>query len=72
MLGVLYAEGQGVLQDYVRAYMWFNIAAAHLTGGQQKVATDYREKVVRSMTLGQVAEAQRLSQQCQAQQFKGC
>src|SRR5208337_2841275 len=27
-LGVMYANGHGVPQDYVRAHMWFNIAAA--------------------------------------------
>jgi TPR repeat protein len=25
-LGALYANGQGVPQDYVQAYLWFNLA----------------------------------------------
>jgi hypothetical protein len=70
-LGLLYANGQGVPQDYVRAYMWNNLAAAS-TGDQQKLAAENRDKVARRMTPAQVAEALRLSQQCQAQQFKGC
>ena len=69
-LGALYAKGQGVSKDDVRAYMWYNLAAAHLTGA--KFAAVDRDKVAHQMTPTQVAEAHRLSQQCQAQQFKGC
>jgi hypothetical protein len=72
ILGVLYADGLGVPQDYVRAYMWFDLAAAHPRGDVQKSAADKRDKFGRFMTPAQIAEAQRLSQQCQAQQFKGC
>jgi len=71
-LGMLYVEGQGVPQDYVRVYMWLNVAAAHLTGDQQKFAAGNRDYVASLMTPAQIAEAQRLAQQCQAQQFKGC
>jgi TPR repeat protein len=27
-LGTMYDNGQGVVQDYVRAHMWYNIAAS--------------------------------------------
>src|SRR5206468_1463472 len=70
-LGVLYVKGRGVPQDYARAYMWYNLAAAS-TGVRQKLAAENRDTVERRMTPAQVAEGQRLSQQCQAQQFKGC
>ena len=71
-LGWLYANGNGVPQDYVRAYMWYNVAAAHSMGNDQKLATDTRDKIASLITPAQIAEAQRLSQQCQARQFKGC
>jgi hypothetical protein len=71
-LGALYADGQGVPQDYVRAYMWYSLAAARLTGNDQKLAANNRDNIARRMTPAQVGEAQRLSQQCQTQQFKGC
>jgi hypothetical protein len=71
-LGVLYADGLGVPQDYMRAYMWFNLAAAHPRGDAQKSAADQRDKVAGRMTPAQIAEAKRLTQQCQSQQFKGC
>ena len=69
-LGVLYAVGKGVPQDYVRAYMWDSLAAADVD--VQEIAVDHRDDVARRMTPAQIAEAQRLAQQCQARQFKGC
>jgi TPR repeat protein len=71
-LGVLYRSGHGVPQDYVRAYMWFSLAATHLTGTSQKPAEDSRDNIALRMTSTQIAEAEQLAQQCQAQQFKGC
>ena len=71
-LGYLSADVHGVPQDDIRAYMWLNLAAAHSTGLAQKSAIDSRDKVARRMTPAQIAESQRLSQQCQAQGFKGC
>jgi len=71
-LGEMYRDGRGVPKDYVRAYMWYNLAAAHLTGNGQKIATDNRDEIAGRMTPVQIAEAQRLAQQCQAQGFKGC
>jgi len=73
-LGWMYANGQGVPQDYVRAYMWWSLAAAHSTGkGKEEESEEsILDKLARRMTPAQVAEAQRLLQQCQTQQFVGC
>lgn len=71
-LGEMYRDGRGVSQDNVRAYMWFNLAAALSKGDAQKSEANKRDKVAQQMTPAQIAEAQRLSQQCQAQQYKGC
>lgn len=71
-LGLMYALGAGVPKDSVRAYMWSNVAAARLMGTLQPQAVEYRDKVARRMTPEQIAEAQRLVQECKAQQFKGC
>ena len=72
-LGNRYNKGEGgVPQDYVRAYMWLNFAAAYTTGYEQEHAVDERDKAARRMTPAQIAEAQRLAQQCQTQHFKGC
>jgi hypothetical protein len=58
-LGIMYADGEGVPQDYAQAHMWFNLAAAQ--GG--KDATERRDKVTKSMTPDQIAEAQKLSRE---------
>jgi hypothetical protein len=71
-LGLLYANGQGVPQNDVTAYMWWYLVTASQIRGSQKIAADNRDKVARRMTPAQIAEAQRLAQRCQAQQFKGC
>jgi uncharacterized protein len=73
-LGILYLVGRGVPQDYVRAYImwWSYLIAANSTGDEQGLAAILRHNVAPSMTPAQIAEAQRLAQQCQAQQFKGC
>ena len=71
-LAALYFKGQGVPQNDVRAYMWINLAVANSMGETQKEFANNRDEVAGRMTPAQVAEAQRLAQQCQAQQFKGC
>ena len=59
MLGLMYGEGLAVLQDYVMAYMWFNLSAA---SGYQK-ARDARVQIMRQMTPEQIAEGQRLARE---------
>jgi len=71
-IGWLYYNGHGVPQDDVRTYMWWNLAAANSKGDELKSAAKLRDDVARDMTPAQVAEAQRLAQQCQTQKFKGC
>ena len=71
-LGVLYRSGHGAPQNDVRAYMWFSLAAARSTGNLQKPAADTRDDMALRMTPAQIAEAQRLAQQCEAQGLKGC
>ena len=56
-LGVMYGEGRGVPQDFVRAHMWFDLSAAQ---GEQK-AVKARDILERSMTPAQIAEAQKLA-----------
>jgi TPR repeat protein len=56
---VAYEQGDGVLQDYVLAYMWYNLAAAQGAG----VAAKDRDRVAARMTPEQIAEAQRLARE---------
>ncbi|MGE3829690.1 MAG: SEL1-like repeat protein [Parvibaculaceae bacterium] len=54
-LGMMYCIGRDVMQDYVSAHKWFNIAA--LRGNA--AAKEYRCEISREMTAAQIAEAQR-------------
>jgi TPR repeat protein len=54
----MYATGQSVPQDYVQAFVWFNLAASEL----DKAARN-RDVVASKMTPAQIAEAQRLVQE---------
>ena len=58
-LGLMYAEGQGVPQDYVLAHMWMNLAVAK---GVQEVVKG-RDLLEKNMTTDQIAEAQRLARE---------
>ena len=56
-LGRLYREGLGVLQDYVEAYKWFNVAASR---GNAEAASERNDLSAR-MTPEQLAEGQSLA-----------
>ncbi len=58
-LGFIYERGLGLPQDYVRAYMWFSLAAAQGTKG----AEEWRERLAARMSPAQIAEAQRLARE---------
>ncbi|MFP6829649.1 MAG: hypothetical protein VCC36_11540, partial [Gammaproteobacteria bacterium] len=60
-LGGMYAEGRGVVQDYVQAHMWRNVAASRQTGEERKMSADARDALAGLMTPAQLAEAQRLA-----------
>ena len=56
-LGLMYAMGQGVPEDYIQAYAWFSLAAAQ--GGEN--AKDAKEYLTGIMTRAEITEAQKLS-----------
>jgi TPR repeat protein len=62
-LGLMYAKGHGVPQDYVRAHMWFNIAAAAAGASDASVrdSVKWRDLVAIRMTAAQIAEARRMA-----------
>ena len=69
-LGKMYQEGQGVVQDYVYAYMWFNIVASKDYTNENVVS--HRDAVKQLMTPAQIAEAQKLARECVRKKYKGC
>jgi peptidoglycan hydrolase-like protein with peptidoglycan-binding domain len=55
----MYANGQGVPQDYAWAYGWFNLAVAHLPPGIDRVkAIRTRDLLAARLTPAQLATAQ--------------
>ena len=58
-LGVMYANGECVRQDYVYSHMWFNLSGAQGHQGALK----NREMVAAKMTPAQIAEAQKLGRE---------
>ena len=57
IMGRMFGRGEGVLQDYIEAYKWYNLAASR----GQRLAAAARDSVAAKMTPGQVAEAQELA-----------
>ena len=56
-LGVMYANGGGVPQDFVKAYAWYILAAAQ--GNEE--ASELEDSLRENMTAEQVAEAEKLA-----------
>lgn len=71
-LGLMYYRGEGVIQDYVYAHMWWNIAASSGNGGAQELAQKYRDEIAKVMTAEQIAKAQELARECVRNQLQGC
>jgi uncharacterized protein len=61
MLGLLYDKGYGVPQDFVLAYKWLDLAAAHATGPQRDAYARFRDAVGSKMSPNEIAEGQRLA-----------
>ena len=64
----MYANGQGIIQDYIQSHMWFQISNSLGNRGAKK-NIDFIEN---QMTSAQIAEAQRLARECVKKNYKGC
>lgn len=61
-LGFLFAKGQGLPQDYVKAYALFDLAAAGFEVGRRRdQAIEMRDMMAAFMTSDERAEARRLA-----------
>ena len=65
-LGVMYASGAGVPQDYVQAHMWFNLAASRSTGELRDNSVKNRDRAAEELTPDGLNEAQRLAREWDA------
>jgi TPR repeat protein len=60
-LGLLYEFGKGVQKDYFQAYLLYERAVSHLTGGDRVTVVEMRDKIADKLTAEQISEAQRLA-----------
>jgi hypothetical protein len=67
-LGLSYYYGEGVLLDYVYAYMWTNISASNGKANGSKA----RDIIAKEMTSADISKAQKLARECVAKNYKGC
>ena len=67
-LGVVYVKGKDAIQDYIKAHMWFNIAAAQ----GNRTARDYRDRIAKRMMPKDISTAQRLARSCLSRNYIGC
>jgi TPR repeat protein len=58
-LGQMYERGEGVQQDYVKAYMWYNLGSAN----GAEAGTRLRDALAKKMEPDQIAEAQKLARE---------
>jgi len=49
----MYAQGRGVLQDFIQAHMWYNLSAAR---GEDRSA-EARDALAKQMTPGQICRS---------------
>ena len=67
-LGLMYERRPGVIQDYIRAYMWWNIAAS--SGNEDAIRG--LGIIEEQMTSTQVGKAMKFARECVAKEYKDC
>jgi TPR repeat protein len=70
LLGVLYDNGQGVVQDYPSARAWFEKAAARGLGDQSAIRAI--SELTETMSSEAIDQGQALAKQCIAKGYQGC
>ena len=68
LVAAAYLDGKGILQDYVQAHMWANLASAALPEHARKDAVDLRDAAARQMTPEQIGQAQTLAREWKPKQ----
>ena len=66
--GVMYNNGEGVLQDNVMAHMWYNIGSAN---GHDK-ASEWRDERAGLMTTAAIETAQSMARECMSSNYTKC
>ena len=70
-LAVMYDGGRGVLQDYVQAHKWYNLAASRYERWEADIgasAARNRDRLTARMTPAQIADAQKMAREWEPKQ----
>ena len=67
LMGVMYVGGEGVVKDYVRAYIGFDLAASAGAAPAGKA----RDQFSKILTPNQIAEAERMARERSEKHRKG-
>ena len=67
-LGKMYNNGEGVLQDNIRAHMWYGIASAN----GHRSASAWRDEIAAKMTSADISKAQSMARECMSSKYKNC
>jgi hypothetical protein len=65
-LGILFNFGKGVKRDYVQAYMWYEVAISHLTGGDKDSVLELRDSLAKNLSHDQISEGEGLARKWNA------
>lgn len=65
-LGVMYGNGQGVIQDNVYAHMWLNVAASNCDADAEKD----RDIAAEKMTAADILKALELALDCMRKNYE--
>jgi|GEM_PF-6917119 len=69
-LGILFNYGKGVKRDYVQAFIWYQRAISHLTGGDRQTVVEMRDEVATNLSASQIADAQHAADEWKAKPNK--
>jgi TPR repeat protein len=67
-LGFMYANGEGVPKNLPRGYMWWSLSS----NNGEAAAWASLNALSKMMTAEQIAEAQTMSRNCEASNYKKC
>ena len=67
-LGFMYSNGEGVLTDTKRAYMWYNLASYN----GNKIAGKNKSDIAKQMTPADISKAQDMSSRCLESNYTDC
>ncbi len=72
-LGLIYAIGRGgTPRDPLRAYMWFSLAAASLSGDVGMLVAQTRDVFATAMTAEQIMAANMMADACRQSSYQNC